>query len=477
MPRRKRPSPIWLKRILLTPTAELNRWQYMLRFIAELVRHGMKQLKEDRAGQMAAALAFRTIFGLVPVTAIGLLIFRVLGGIDRFEAFLREMLSATPLGTATMSGADAASGAEGATVPLIDWLMTTIREINTKVNFESLGVVGLLVLVWAAIGMMTTIERSFNTICRASENRPMARRVPLYGFTIIIGPALLYMSFYLDRRFHEIIAEFAGNLGPWATSSLAAVGVLTSVGSTWLFILLLYMSVPNTRMKLSAAAIGSLVTAVFWSVGAKALGGYMSSAVFSSDSRSSYAVLYGTLGLIPVFLFWVYAMWIIVLFGLELTSALQAVGMRMVRSIPDRPNVPPVMDPALVLPMLRVVAERFEQGEPTDARQIMEQTHISERAIELVLATLAVHGVLHRVEPSDRATFALARPPQKIALSEVVGHAQRLLGSEDGIGRDWPLVSNLRQAQIVALGSRTLADLLPSGKKTKGAAAGGAGEN
>ncbi len=474
MPRRKRPSPIWLKRILLTPTAELNRWQYALRFLAELVRHGMKQLKEDRAGQMAAALAFRTIFALVPVTAIGLLIFRVLGGIDRFESFLRDVLSATPLESVAVPEIGAASGAEAAVVPLIDWLVTTIREINNKVNFESIGIVGLLVLVWAAIGMMTTIERSFNTICRASENRPLSRRVPLYGFTIIIGPALLYLSFFLDRRFHEIITEFAGNLGPWATSSLAAVGVVTSIGTTWLFIMLLYMTVPNTRMKLSAAAVGSLVTATCWSVGAKALGGYIST-IFGTSS--SYSVLYGTLGLIPVFLFWVYAMWIIVLFGLELTSALQAVGMRMVRWIPDRPHIPPVMDPALVMPMLRVVAERFEQGEATDARHIMERTHIGERAIELVLSTLATRGVLHRVEPNDRPTFALARPPQKIALFEVMEHTQSLLGSQDTMGPDWPLVLRLRQAQVGALGSRTLADLLHPGKRGEAAAADGAGEN
>lgn len=460
MPRRKRPIPTWLRRLLVKPTAQLNRWEYALRFVAELARHGMKQLKEDRAGQMAAALAFRTIFGLVPVTAIGLLIFRVLGGIDRFESFVRDVLAATPLESVSVpqpGGAPAEQGAEAATVPLIEWLMDTIRQINTNVNFESIGMVGLLILVWAAIGMMTTIERSFNTICRASENRPLSRRVPLYGFTIIIGPGLLYLSFFLDRRFHEIVTQFADKLGPWAASSLSAVGVITSIGTTWLFIMLLYVSVPNTKVKVSAAAFGSLVTAVCWSVGARGLGAYIST-IFGTSS--SYSVLYGTLGLIPVFLFWVYAMWIIVLFGLELTSSLQAVGVRMVRSIPDRPHIPPVMDPALVLPMMRVIAERFENGESTDARHIMEQTRINERAIELVLATLAQRGVVHRVEPEDRPTFTLARPPGKIALTEVVDSTQKLLGSEDAIGADWSMVSSLREAQLGALKGRTLADIL-----------------
>ncbi len=462
MPRRKRPIPVWLKRILLTPTVELNRWQYFVRFVAELIRTGMKQLQEDRAGQMAAALAFRTIFGLVPVSVIGLLIFRLLGGIDRFESFITDLLAAAQLDDLKIPQAAPTEGAEASAVSVVEWLTGLIRQINETVNFESIGIIGLLVLIWAAIGLMTTIERSFNTICRASENRPLSRRVPLYGFTVIIGPGLLYLSFFLDRRFEEIVTRFADSLGPLAASSIVAAGIVTSLGSAWLFILLLYTSVPNTRVKWSAAAIGSLITAICWSLGARALGAYIST-IFGMSSN--YSVLYGTLGLIPVFLFWVYVMWLLVLFGLELTSALQAVGVRMVQSIPDRPRIPPVMDPALVVPMLRVVGERFEKGQPTDARHIMQATHINERAIELVLAALAKKGLLHRVEPADRPTFTLARPPARILLGEAVACTQDLLGSEDAIGADWPLVASLRQAQVGALGNRALADVLSDGSK------------
>lgn len=138
----------------------------------------------------------------------------------------------------------------------------------------------------------------------------------------------------------------------------------------------------------------------------------------------------------------------------------------MVQSIPDRPRIPPVMDPALVVPMLRVVGQRFEQGQSTDARHIMQATHINERAVELVLAALAKRGLLHRVEPSDRPTFTLARPPAGVALREAIECTQDLLGSEDAIGADWPLVASLREAQVRALGARTLADVLPGGAKT-----------
>ena len=54
---RTRFVPEWLKRLLTTPATELNRWQYATRFFLELCRQGAFQLRQDRAGQMAAALS------------------------------------------------------------------------------------------------------------------------------------------------------------------------------------------------------------------------------------------------------------------------------------------------------------------------------------------------------------------------------------------------------------------------------------
>ena len=41
-----------------------------------------------------------------------------------------------------------------------------------------------------------------------------------------------------------------------------------------------------------------------------------------------YSAIYGSIGLIPLFLFWIYVTWLIVLFGLILTYTLQVLGGR-----------------------------------------------------------------------------------------------------------------------------------------------------
>ncbi|MHC4142990.1 MAG: hypothetical protein ACYSUF_14380, partial [Planctomycetota bacterium] len=61
----------WLGRIMTQPQNELNRFQKTLRFVYDLGRHGARQLQHDRAPQMAGALAFRTLFALLPVLVLG----------------------------------------------------------------------------------------------------------------------------------------------------------------------------------------------------------------------------------------------------------------------------------------------------------------------------------------------------------------------------------------------------------------------
>ena len=57
----------WMSRVITQPRDELDRWQRAARFAYDLAIYGGRQLRHDRAPQMAAALAFRTLFALVPL--------------------------------------------------------------------------------------------------------------------------------------------------------------------------------------------------------------------------------------------------------------------------------------------------------------------------------------------------------------------------------------------------------------------------
>lgn len=457
----KNPMTRSIGRFLRTPEAELTRYQYAARYLFIIFRHGIQQLREDRAGQMAAALAFRTLFGLVPMFAIGMVLFRAFGGAAIFQELIQRVVDAANLTQIKMPDNEQT---------LVDFLLSIVAKIDQNVSFKSIGIIGLLLLGWAAIGLLTTIERSFNTVCRAPENRPLSRRVPLYWMVITIGPALVYLSFSIQSRFSTWVDSV-----PWGASYVWALGLITSFCTTWLLLLSLFSLMPNIRMPLRAAAVGSFVSALLWTLGQRLLAGYIATAF--SGGNANYSVLYGSLGLIPIFMLWVYFMWIIVLFGLEVTSTLQSVSGSLLdqREVRKRPQLPPVVDPAIVIPIMQFIALRFADGRPTTVEEITEHTRLTPAAVDLMLGALAEDRLINQVvdetsEDDDPLLrqWTLARPAESIAAEQMLKTAHRIVGAAQGSDQSGnkqtqdaqtSLVAALHQAQLEAVGKLTLAQI------------------
>lgn len=443
--------PAWLTRLLMTPVAELGRWQFAARFLAELCLHGWRKLREDRAGQMAAALSFRTIFGIIPLTAIGMVLFRAFGGLSAFQNLVNQLLEGIGLDKVVLPDSN---------TTLANQVGAVINDVGSNLTFSTIGIVGVLLLAWAAVGLLTTIERSFNTVCRAPEHRPLHRRLPMYWMTITVGPALLAVSFYLNNQFDNLLTEF-----PWGGATVVWLsGMAVSFGSTWLLLLGLYVLMPNTRVSLRSATWGAFLAAILWRIGANLFGAYLSLA-FTESTR--LAVLYGSLGLIPVFLLWVYSMWLVILFGLEITHSLQAVGGKLGQAIPERGPQPKVVEPTFVLPVMHVVAERFRQGQRTRASDVAEALGLSYMTSRLFLDALAEDGLLHRMPQGDEVqdlasdiAFVLARPPETIDSADILATAHRIVGRPDDRGSSaWSLVRRMRQSQLDLARTTTLAQL------------------
>ena len=72
----------------------------------------------------------------------------------------------------------------------IDELIGGLAEGATSINIGSIGVVGMLLLIWAAVGLIVTVEKTFNVIFRAPEGRPWHVRIPIYWAIITLGPVL-----------------------------------------------------------------------------------------------------------------------------------------------------------------------------------------------------------------------------------------------------------------------------------------------
>jgi len=334
-----------------------------------------------------------------------------------------------------------------------------IKDIEQKVSFRSIGAAGILLLIWAAIGLLTTVERSFNTICRAPENRSLVRRVPLYWIIITIGPALVYLSFSLEARVSEWIEMNVG----WLISG-AILGQVMSFASTWLLLFLLYSFTPNLRLPARAVAVGAFISAILWFIAANLLTGYLATAF--GGANANFSILYGSLGLIPVFMIWIYVMWLIVLFGLEVASTLQAVGGHILDQyeIRDRPALPAVVDASAVVAVMQSISERFKMGQPSTLPQIVEDTECPERAVEAMIDALTsaqlIHAVARNESEAEDPRWALSRPAESIQLEDIVRIGQQLVATGAREDRQaWKILDRIREAQRNAVAQLTLAEL------------------
>ncbi len=431
----------WLKRVVTQPRDELSRWQRAVRFAYDLAQHGARQLHRDRAELLAGALAFRSLFALFPVLVVATVFVRAAVGIDTFVSLVDQLLKAAKLDQVRIvfSG-----GPVSQSETLLQWLNRLIGEA-ASINLEAVGWVGFLVVCYAAISLMVAVENAFNLICRAPQGRAWTRRVPLYWFVLTIAPAAIALAMYVNNRFENWIES----LETWQWV-LVVLKTTWSWGLAWLVMFAVYTLVPNTRVAIRPALAGALVAIVLLNVGKRLLVAYLTNAF-------SISHLYGSLGLIPLFMFWVYLMWLAVLFGLEVTAILQNLHDHDWAQISRPGQDVGLFDSLSVVSVMEQVGRCFLQGRPATLAHVAAQTGLPEALVEHLLRCLAQEGLVYRVEGEEEA-FCLAVPPERVNVARLLEVGQTCAGALTPHAS--LAVRQVHSAQQQALTRVTLRDLL-----------------
>jgi membrane protein len=87
--------------------------------------------------------------------------------------------------------------------------------------------------------------------------------------------------------------------------------------------------VPTATVELRPALVGALIATLLLLIGKETLGLYVNNAL-------SLQHMYGSLGLVPVFMFWLYLMWLIILLGLQVSTILQEVASQELEMTTDK---------------------------------------------------------------------------------------------------------------------------------------------
>lgn len=475
-----------LRRVVEHPSVPRQFWH-----ITQLVVVGAKRVQIPR---MAAALSYRTLFGLIPVLVVGIIFIAAFSSEQAVTDKVKEIMKfaglnqitvaepadegaffehATPSGegptTAPPIGEKPALSPvpeERPTAKLDEWIQALVTRVRTLPP-GSLGVIGVLTLIYAGISMLVEIEKTFNQVYMAPTGRSWTRRVVQYWAMLTLGTFGLVASLSVQTYMANWITE-PTNLQILSIFQTAVVRIgvnIVPIPITTLLLVVLYTTVPNTRVRFGAALTGALLAAVLWQASKYGFEQYIRLSL-------GYSKLYGPIAILPLFLLWVYVTWIIILSGLQIAHALQtyttAKTVGLTRSVLETLGVVTaqaenrrslIMDPAAILVVMVEVAKRFVAGKPSDHNTVADKTGMDERIVSEMLERLGSSGLVHRVAGGElEGAYTLARPPTAIMAADVLRVGENLMAVDRE--RAPALFGELMAARMSSIDGKSLADLM-----------------
>lgn len=255
-------------------------------------QHLWRHFLEDRCFEAAGSLSYKTLIAIVPLLAV------VIGIVSSFGVF------ADWIGQVESYIFTHFVPAKG------DEIQSYINEFIGRT--AGLTASGSLFLIVISVLLMGTIERTFNRIWRVRHQRSWINRVVMYWAVLTLGPMLVGASLVLSS-YLAFVSEFAPEALQHAVGSLLVT--LAPFLIAWIGFALVFVLVPHRRVLIRHALIGAFLSAVLFE-SAKGL------FVFYLGYSTTYQHLYGALATVPIFLLWIYVLWVVVLLGASFTASL-----------------------------------------------------------------------------------------------------------------------------------------------------------
>jgi membrane protein len=340
-------------------------------------------MESDKAFIRAGGMAYITLVALVPVLVLIFGVLHATGLLEPNQEAVEQLLTATFLSD----------------IPEVrEFLLPGLM----GVDLAALGIVGVIVLLIVSSRLYLMVENAYNGIFGAFVDRPLGQRLLNFYFTLTLLPVGLGVALLGTE---DLLGGF--RFGPWLTT-VVTFGML--LAALKLF--------PCTRVRWRASIAGALVSTVLLMFGGQLFPLYVR--LFASDNPLQ--VVYGTLGLIPVFLLWLFLLWVFVLIGVEVAYIGQnfrsLAEAEFEQSEHDQkpfrvPSVP------LAIEVASHIGRSFQEGRgPLDLDALAGPTGCQSRDIRHVVYVLEKGGFVLRTDEG----WTVARPTAEIRLEAMARH-------------------------------------------------------
>lgn len=365
-----------------------------------------KDFIKDECALRASALTYYSLLSVVPVLAM---IFGVAKGFGLETALEREL-------TEALKGQEA----------VLQQILSFAHQMLEKTQGGVIAGVGFIILIFTVMQLLNNIEEAFNSIWHNKKSRSLVRKATDYTTILIISPILfaassgitLFIKVELENisQNAELISYFSGallfllNFMPYAV--------------IWALFTMLYMIMPNVKVKFSSALIAGIIAGTIYQVVQWI---YISFQI----GVSRYNAIYGSFAALPLFLIWLQISWIIALAGAELSYAIQNV--KSYESETQSSKIKGSTKKKLSLLIVNLIVARFIKAEqPYTINKLSEEMNLSSRLIsslveDLIRARIVIEAKYPGMKESG---FQPAQDPQRLTIGAILKKLENI-GEEE----------------------------------------------
>lgn len=272
---------------------DLGNKKFLLIKTSRVLILAVREFLKDSCKEKASALTYYSLMSIVPLIAMAFGIAKGFG----FESVLQEQISKSFYGREEVAS----------------YLMTFADTYLSSIKGGVIAGVGFALLLWTVMNVLGNTEQSFNDIWKVKRSRTIVRKFSDYISIMLIGILFLVSSgsaiVYVSNMFNDVFLI----KHVWVV--ITAISPLILV---WIVFSLLFFILPNTKVKFTSALAGGMVSGTIFLI-VQFL--YICFQVGMSKNNA----IYGSFAAFPLLLIWMQMSWYIVLFGAEISYAVQNV--------------------------------------------------------------------------------------------------------------------------------------------------------
>lgn len=392
---------IWHLRLDKLPKTKI----FFIKHLRVLVL-SFRGFKEDECRLRASAMTYYSLMSIVPIFAMGFAIAKGFGLEKILEKLILENFAENQ--------------------SIVNKLLVFTNTLITEARSGVIAGIGLQVLIWAVIEILSHIEHSFNAIWHVKESRSFLRKAPEYLaiaflapiFIIVSSSATAFISSTVNTISHDYV--IIGYIGPFLNFLLNFAPYFL----TWVLFTIIYIIIPNTRVKFRAAILSGIMAGTVFQLTQM---GYFIVQIELIDINA----IYGSFAAIPLLILWLRTSWIIILFGAEMSYAIQNV--QKYEYDMDVSNISQYSKKITALLIMHIIVKRFSKAEvqPT-AIDIAKKIHLPLKLVRQITYELLKCKLIIETKTSSDKEFAYlpAFDIGKIDVHTVIDRLERI-GNND----------------------------------------------